>query len=528
MTTKVLSDTEVSLKCVDANEVIYDEKEKYLHKTSSTKLNSKEELFREIVTNIEKCQDVCWNLLRQLVIIKEPRVRFKSHSDVSGLQQKIEETSLSLEVKTYFRDAAKAGYKILRDAGLLNNLVEFEVERHATVDLFGKKLQKVVANMDMVSLIENDTAERIKAENDELNQRFHLEKATKSLDKKAVDQKHDTNKETQKPDKKALFQKENTKEDVKKKTVVQKEHGGATAKQDLKKKPRTIHRKPSKLPEFSREDTKFTILDIDDEKEEKKSEESRDTKEQMSKDMKLSKFQRQKEVLDIEDTLQNYDQYSREKELKDTFSVWEIPEESKEITKDIYNRAIVTFLLTPRISVNAVQVFRQLLFLHMLPRSTSYLLVCHIGPLNEDQEIVLYKFKPNETLIDACKADDNNILDLHKLEKTFRAVTGQRLQKLADFKEYFKYYIYDCPGVKDHAKDNIDRLERYLKKKKEKRDRKKQEKENSEESESEFGSELARAWSPKSDTESWATLSELNESDIMSAADLQNYMEEFK
>ena len=507
MTAEALNDTEVSLKCVDVNEVIYDEKEKYLHKTSSSILDSKEELFREIVTNLEACQDICWNFLRQLVIIKEPRVRFKPHSDVSWLQKKIEETSLSLDVKTYFRDVAKMGYKILKDAGLLKNLVEFEVERHATVDLFGKKLQKVAGNIDMVSLIEIDVSQTVKTDNKIPVDKQELAEAKQGFEKKVAHQRKHLDNKT--PDQKVHLE---------------------TTKQDIKKKSKTIHRKPSKLPELSREDTKYNILDIEEVKEEKKHVESSYTKKHPPKDLKLRKLQRQKEMHESKDSFKSCESNSEEKKFNANLTVCgNITEDNlKAIAQGISDRAIVTFLLTPRLSVNAVQVFRQLLFLHMLPGSLVYLFVCHIGPLNEDQEMVLYKFKPSETLVNACKGDDTNVLDLSKLEETFRAVTGQRLQKLADFKEYFKYYIYDCPGVKNHAKDNTDRLERYLRKKKEKRERKRKEKGNTEESESEFGSEVARAWTPRSDTESWATVSEINESDIMSAADLQNYMEEFK
>ena len=494
MTAESLDDLEVTLKCVDANEVIYDEKEKYLHKISSTTLNCQEDLFKEILTNLQTSQDVYWNFLKQLVIIKEPRVRFKPHNDVSGLQQKIEEISLSLDVKTYLRDVAKTGYKLIKEVGLLNNLVEFDVERHATVDVFGKKLGKVVGCMDMVSLVDKEMFEKVKTDNKTVHAREHLGKETQDLDKKKLDQRQHLEKETK----------------------------------DTDKKIKTKHRKPSKLPELSREDTRYNILNNEEVTDEKKDDESSITRKYSPNEKKLSKLQRQKKVHELKDNAKSHGSKSEVHASKDKFTVSENNTEDNAAEQVISDRAIVTFVLNPRISVNAVQVFRQLLFLHMLPGSHIYLLVIHIGPLNEDQEMVLYKFIPCETLIDACKGTDTNILDLNKLEESFRTVTGQRLQKLADLKEYFKYYIYDCPGVKDHAKDNMDRLERYLRKKKEKKDRKKQEKENTEESESEFGSEVAEAWSQKSETDSWATVSEINESETMSAADLQNYMEELK
>ena len=422
-----MTDTDICLKCVDVNEVIYDEKEKYLKKVSSASLDCKEELFREILTNLEVCQEVCFSFIKQLVIIKEPRVRFKLANDVTGLQTKIEKKNLSVNLKTCLREICKEAYSMVKEKGLFNNLVEFDGERYATVDMFGKTQEKMAAFMDMMTLIDSSDTDK------------------KLTDKQACIK---------------MLEKDT----------------------DKKIKLYTTKHQVSDIQSMTDAQVEETSIN-------------------KGKGKKQNKLEKQKRV----------------HESKDILKTGHSQSEEDIVTQQISDRAIVTFVLTPRISVNAVQVFKQLLYLHMLGGSQLYLLVCHVGPLNEEQELVLYQYIPDQALLDVCQAP--GCLDLAKLENVFRDVHGQRLQKLADLKEYFKYYIYDCPGVKDHAKDNKDRLERYLMKREQKKENKRKRKEEKK-AESEFGSELAEACSQQSFTKSLDTCSD---TDITSAADLANY-----
>lgn len=469
----VLSDLEVCLKCVDANEVIYDDNERYLKRISSSSLDCKEEYFREILTNLQTCQEVCLNFLKQVVIIKEPRVRFKPQNDVSSLQKKIEETHLSPEAKTCLRDVSKVGYNLLKKTGLINNLVEFDSERHATVDLFGKKVEKVVGSMDILSLTDTKTAENLSTED-----------KTRDKEKKS---------------------------EVKESKFLQESEDSAADK-----------RKHAQTEVAAKKDFNVT--------------KSASTGKYQSKEKIFSKLKRQNKVQESRDTLKRRGNKTEVQESMDRLNAFENTTEIKEESENILNvceittefnpeqenfeRVIITFILTPRISVNAVHIFKKLLYLYMLPGSYFYLLVCHIGPLNEEQEMVLYQFVPDEKLIDICKEYGTKCLDLQKLEEVFRTVHGRKLQKLADLKDYFKYYIYDCPGVKDHAKDNRDRLERYLRKKAVKKERKKKNKQNKEESETK--SESTQPCSSLSEVVT--KVNDISDSQIMSAADLQNCM----
>ena len=458
MTASPLTDHDICLKCVDENEVIYDEKEIHLQRLSTAPLDCKEELFKEMLINLQICQKICLYYVKQLVIIKEPRVWFKAANDVAGLQMKIEETSLSLNLKTYLKDISKAAYKLMKEAFLLDNLVELDGERHASADIFGKKQVNLVGFMDMITLMD-----------------FHM--ASRKEDEIQTSTRKQINKQ-----KNISGNADNYKQRTESKMETFKDKEVDNNETDKQAKTQTIK-----------------------------------TDQVQQQQKKLNKLKRQTKVQESKDS--SKDGESKSKEKKEAF---------KETS-----RAIVTFVLTARISVSAVQIFKQLLFLHMLPESQLYLFVCHIGPLNEDQELVLYQYIPDESLVKACQTTDTSgCLNLENLELVFRTIYGRKLQKLADLKEYFKYYIYDCPGVKDHNKDNRNRLERYLKKKQVKKEKQRQQDKKIEDSD--YGSDVAEPCTaseqPNKDQAqgelSQIELSKLEtiDSDIMSASDLQNHI----
>ena len=603
MASRTLSDQEVCLKCVDENEVIYDENQHHLRRVSTSQLDCKEEQFKEILTNLQQCQNIFSYYVKQLVIINEPRVRFRPDNDVAGLQMKIEETSLSTHLKTCLKTVGKVAYKLMKDAFLLENLVEFDSERHANADIFGKKQEKFVGYMDMMSLIDTEKTNRKEDDLPTTNEKRLHKDMKQSINpiaktnRKEDDHPINNEKELYKDMKQSINpivktnRKENENPITNEKELnkdMKQDHQNELNKdmkpsvnpiahrlaktqlsfgQSVSNKIKPLRKKVSK-GEIDDEDAKEAeMLGSQVKKNGKKlnrqtnvQESMEDCKESESKPMKSESkpihkpmksenkpMKSENKPMESESKGMKTESRAIQKPMKSEIKPMQteykpMESESKEMVKrgvDMETRrAVVTFVLTARISVSAVEVFKQLLYLHMLPESQLYLLVCHVGPLNEDQELVLYQYLPDESLVKACQTTDaSGCLNLENLESVFRTVYGRKLQKLADLKEYFKYYIYDCPGVKDHNKDNKDRLERYRKKKKEKKEKRRQKKENKEESE--YGSDIAEPCTdnqqPHRDNEydlaqSQALQSQIQtiDSDIMSASDLQDHISELQ
>ena len=621
MASRTFSDHEVCLKCVDENEVIYDENQHHLRRVSTSRLDCKEEHFKEMLTNLQLCQNIFSYYVKQLVIINEPRVRFRPDNDVTGLQMKIEETSLSSDLKTCLMTMGKVAYKLMKDAFLLENLVEFDSERHANADIFGKKQEKFVGYMDMMSLIDIEKT-NIKVDDIPTPDEKRLHKDMKqSIDpiaktnRKEYDHPITNEKEINKDMKQSInpIAKTNRKENEypitneKELNKDMKQDHQNELNEDMKRSVSPIassmaktqlsfgHYASNRVKPLRKNVSKGEIDDVDaleaemlgsqvkkngkklnrqtnvqESKDDCMESESKPMKSE-SKPMKSESTPMKSESKPIHKPMKSEikPMKSENKPMKsERTAIYKpmksenkpIENESKPIRKPMKSenkpmeseskgmvkrgvdmetrRAVVTFVITARISVSAVQVFKQLLHLHMLPESQLYLLVCHVGPLNEDQELVLYQYLPDESLVTACQTTDaSKCLNLENLESVFREVYGRKLQKLADLKEYFKYYIYDCPGVKDHNKDNKDRLERYRKKKKEKKEKRRQTKEEKEESE--YGSDIAEPCTDNQQShrdneydlaQSQALQSQIQtiDSDIMSASDLQDHISDLQ
>ena len=555
MTSGKVRDQEVCLKCVDENEVIYDENQHHLRRVSTSQLDCKEEQFKEMLTNLQQCQNIFSYYVKQLVIINEPRVRFRPDNDVAGLQMKIEETSLSTHLKTCLKTMGKAAYKLMKDAFLLENLVEFDSERHANADIFGKKQERFVGYMDMMSLIDIEkTTIKVNDLPTTTEKRIHkdmklsinpISKTTRKEDDRPINNE----KELDKDMKQSInpIGKTNRKENEypitneKELNNDMKQDHQNKLSEDMKPSVNPIaHRLAKTQLSFGhsmsnkvkppRKNVSKGAIDDEDALE----------AEMLGSQVKMNgkKLNRQTNVQESKDDPKESE--SKPKPMKSENKPME--SESKGMVKrgvDMETRrAVVTFVLTARISVSAVEVFKQLLYLHMLPESQLYLLVCHVGPLNEDEELILYQYLPDESLVTACQTTDaSGCLNLENLELVFREVYGRKLQKLADLKEYFKYYIYDCPGVKDHNKDNKDRLERYRKKKKEKKENRRQTKEEKEESE--YGSGIAEPCTDNqqshgdndydlAQTQALQSQIQTIDSDIMSASDLQDHISDLQ
>jgi hypothetical protein len=199
------------------------------------------------------------------------------------------------------------------------------------------------------------------------------------------------------------------------------------------------------------------------------------------------------------------------------------------ISSKSLGKAALTVIVTARNNVSTLDIFKQFLYMYIQNLSRFFLLVVHVGPLVEKEEIVLYEYKPPRSLLkiiksfrnareksqkeeiskpqtetdkldrESCNYIENiefvvsqtvqksnvlgpqqkleeatktNDLDLSQLEAEFRKVKGHHLQKVAPLRDYFRYMVYDCPGVKDHQKDNRDRFERYTFKRERKREEK--------------------------------------------------------
>ena len=171
---------------------------------------------------------------------------------------------------------------------------------------------------------------------------------------------------------------------------------------------------------------------------------------------------------------------------------------------DRCEKAVISVILTPRNYLSATDFYRQLIFCYISNITRYFCIVLYIGPLVDRQELVLYEFNIPTKITDFIKSFSKelvylepieqkdtifevsltvnktnamnssnqsngmiqpNILDLNQLEMMFRQVLGSKLQAVADLKSYFRYYISDCIGVKNHLNDKKHRYERYTAKK---------------------------------------------------------------
>lgn len=397
----VYSDTDICLKCVDIDEVLYDEKGEFLDRIASSKLSFPG--FEEVFRNLDKCQDVLLMCIKQRILLNEPVVRFHHKKDIADLQQTIHDKELSQEVNKVLQDTSLVGYKILKEANILDVLVEFDAERLANVVVFGKTL-KMAGFFDMLAMVDESIGKG------------------RILDRK------------------------NTKQTTK----------------DIKAKAKNSNSKKNKM-DPCKSDSIFEDIDSED----------------------LDEIQ---------------------------------PKTESILSSGSFGRAVVTVVLTARNYIPALDMYRQLLFSHLHTLSKFYLLVFHVGPLVEKQEVILYEYKipkqihkllkksknvqQTEVKTDAQNENvdedfqvcltvkktkflgpassephivDTQHLNVNLLENEFRKFYGRRLQQLSPFKDYFRYIVYDCPGIKDHYKDKKARYERYVAKKERRREERRNE-----------------------------------------------------
>ena len=395
---RIFTDTEICLKSVDEYEVLYDERQEHLLRKLSTKISFLDN--PEAFKNLQKCQEVLLMCIKQRVILNEPVVRFHHKNDIGDLQAKIVEVGLSNEVNAAIRDISKVGYEILKDANILDILVEFDAERFANIVAFGKTL-KIGGYFDMLALVDDS----------EVKQKVKLREQKK------------------------------------------------------KRKPKSSKSRLSYSSgkQQTKSDSNFEDIDSD--------------------------------------------------ELDEVVTVSEDTISSRNL-----GRAAVTVVMTARNQVPAKDIYRQLLFSHLHTLSKFYILAFHIGPLVEKQAVVLYEYNipkalhklvkskkhcegadskqteevstPAEefyvslTVQKTCQLGPSNSettdtkhLNLHQLEDEFRGYYGRQLQQLAPFKDYFRYVVYDCPGIKDHRVDNKARYERYMAKREIKKNERRKKKE---------------------------------------------------
>lgn len=394
MAKKLLTDTDICLKCVDENEIISDTGEVYLKRIKDADLDCPEEMFEEILRNIEICEQVLFMSIKQKTILNETRVRFDAKNGVAEMQEKIFASKLSKDCRDYLRYASQPGYECLKVNKFFQHMVEFDAERLCKVAVHGKNT-KMVCYFDIIVLMDEKPR--------------HDPKSTEMLKNKKTSRKQ-----------------------------------AASRYKNVNEKSENIH---------GNEKT-------------------------AAKDKKVN-------------------------------------EKSKNLDK-----VVVSVILTGRRYVNALDIFRQIIYSKILNATYFYLLVYHIGPLVEKQEIVLYEYvipqeiqkalkSTNETngivkqepdydkpmfipftvsqtvhksaFLHAENSDVNEIeglcdFDVSQLESEFRKVKDHNVYQASAMREYFRYLVYDTPGVKDHKKDAKARYERYINKKRQKKERKKKDK----------------------------------------------------
>lgn len=397
MAEKVYTDTELCLKCFDENEVLYDDNTgKYMQKIHSTVLDCPQHLYPEVLRNLEQCKQVVFMSIKQRTIMNESRVRFYARNDIAGLQAKIADVCLSKECRDYLRDISLVGYQMLKDEHFFNYLVEFDTERLANVQVFGKKV-KLIGYFDMLALM------------DEM--------------------------------------------------------------------PRSTSKSPPTKVQYP-------------------------SRKKLTKDDAMEDVQTDSNFQDIDEIT-----------VSDTNSEFTVTSRS-------LGKAVLTVIVTARNHINATDVFRQIVFSYLQTVSKFYFLVFHIGPLTEKQEVVLYEYKPPKSIMKLVKSfqthaeqnkptepkenqeakftefivsqtvktskfltgslseesqeiSESHDLDVSQLETEFRKVKGRYLKQVSPLRDYFRYMVYDCPGVKDHERDKKARYDRYTVKRERKREQKK-------------------------------------------------------
>ncbi|KAK3608619.1 hypothetical protein CHS0354_042617 [Potamilus streckersoni] len=124
--------------------------------------------------------------------------------------------------------------------------------------------------------------------------------------------------------------------------------------------------------------------------------------------------------------------------------------------------AFISFIITPRAYVPVSDIFKQLILHQLHSVSGLFLLVGHLGPLVEKQELILYEY----CLPSSLKAlITDNDLNINNLAITFRRIKGRQLQQLTDIKDYLRYLVYDFPGVSETQQERSERHRQHKKKK---------------------------------------------------------------
>lgn len=385
MAEKEYTDTEICMKCVDENEILFDESSKYVEEIFSILFDCSENLYHDMMRNLTGCKDILLMSLKQRIIMNESRVRFFARNDIAGLQAKIADINLDKECKNYLRDISSHGYKILKENHLCANLVEFDAEQSAKICIFGRK-GNMIGKPDLLALIDKQLGKKAPKNSTKNVYKNCFKVVDRATNSKTEDKAKDADRET-----------------------------------DSKTK------------------------DID-------------------------------QVSETE---------------KDMGSL---------------RKVAVTVAVTARNYVSVSDIFRQLLFMYLLDISQFFLLVYHIGPLVETQKVVLYEYLPPKDIVKLVKSfqgidrtgkceqeikinpktdefvvsqtvqksfvlgppellEDHTRshgLDVSQLETEFRKVKGKHLQQSSPLKDYFWYMVHDCPGVKDHQRDNKARFDRYI------------------------------------------------------------------
>lgn len=111
----------------------------------------------------------------------------------------------------------------------------------------------------------------------------------------------------------------------------------------------------------------------------------------------------------------------------------------------------LTFVLTVRNSLPAVQVLEQCIGNILNDKTKKYIIASHIGPMVEEQQIALYKHR--------CSRQYKGVFetkDMDKIMQIWENTKAKTTFVMADPKESMKYSIFNSPSYKDSDDEDDD------------------------------------------------------------------------
>jgi len=434
MDKKILDDRQVCLKCLDENEVLYDDDERYLKKLYEVKTSLKVESVKEVYHNVQKSREIILMNLKQRIILTEKTVRFNKNNDVPGLESKIQGSGLTTGSLQALKETCEAGYQCLKQCRLLESLVEFDSERSRDLVVFRTPVE-MVAKFDMVVLVDENNSG--KTGHSKKNTHINVSKDIRN---------------GKKPKQKCDMKNSNDQDSVEEKV--------ASKRRNYSKKVKGQNMESA---------TENAIAD------DLTMSEPTFSSYSLGRATITAVFAPRGKIpaVDIYRQLLFVYTHNLAKFYLLVFHIGPLVETEKVVLyeyqapKDLIRwvKCFKKKQTETRISSNHDKKENK----SAVKETTLDLKPFHVC-LTVKKTTTLGPEAPKDIAFPAT------IMDVNEMESKFREIKGRRLQQMTELSDYFRYLFTDLPGLKNHMEDKKARYERYVMKKERKREKKRESK----------------------------------------------------